>query len=153
MSQQGLNQGRSSEFITNIKQIFLLLWKNFSLQKRSKIGTILEILVPTLFVIILLPIRRIVKSDIFLNNTVFDPFPIDSLPDGLIPQFSNINLDDETSHGLWTLAYQPNNVELVKKIMEKVSDDLDVNIIGKLNKMLKFETRFKKDFFINRFRQ
>nr|QUF59428.1 ATP-binding cassette transporter Abca3-2 [Brachionus angularis] len=105
------------DFKKNLKQIYLLLWKNYSLQKRSIVSTILEILVPALFVIILIPIRKIVKSDQYLNNTIFPTFTFNSLPDQLIPS-------------LWTLGYQPNNSVLINNIMKKVSNDLIVNLIG-----------------------
>ncbi|CAF0888563.1 unnamed protein product [Brachionus calyciflorus] len=134
MSQERLRRGYTSEFKTNANQISLLLWKNYALQKRSVLSTILEILVPTLFVIILLPIRRIVKSDQFPNNTVYDSFTVDKLPDQLIPNFDDEKIlrkrDIESNVGLWTIVYQPLNVEIIENIMKKVEKELEVNIIG-----------------------
>nr|QNH67859.1 ATP-binding cassette transporter subfamily A member 3 X2 [Brachionus rotundiformis] len=125
MSQTGL-KGYGSEFKTNLKQIWLLMWKNFTLQKRGVIGTLIEILVPTLFVLILLPIRRIVKSDQYLNNTLYDSFSIDALPSQLLPELSTLDFNQ----GLWTIGYCPKNVDLIKNIMEKVENDLLVSTIG-----------------------
>nr|QUF59427.1 ATP-binding cassette transporter Abca3-1 [Brachionus angularis] len=125
------------DFKTNFKQIYLLLWKNYSLQKRSIIGTILEILVPALFVIILIPIRKIVRSDQYLNNTIFPTFTFNALPDHLMPFYEYESLEKRynqqkknLSAGLWTLGYQPNNSILINNIMRKVSNDLTVNLVG-----------------------
>lgn len=133
MSQTRLKEN-ASEIKSNLKQIGLLMWKNFTLQKRGIIGTIIEILVPTLFVLILLPIRRIVKSDQYFNNTVYDSFSIDALPSDLLPEFSSepeSKWKRDLNEGLWTIGYYPNNVNLIEKIMKKVESDLVVTIKGK----------------------
>lgn len=125
--------------MSNFKQIWLLLWKNYSLQKRSIVSTLLELAVPALFAVILIPIRKIVKSDQYLNDTTFPAFSFNALPDDLLPSdefFSNYNryLNMNITHsnnlrdGLWTFAYQPNTT-MLNKIMKKVSKDLVINAI------------------------
>ena len=47
------NSKKNSGLKSDLRQLFLLVWKNYSLQKRSIIGSIVEILVPALFAIIL----------------------------------------------------------------------------------------------------
>lgn len=112
----------------DLRQLKLLLWKNFTIQKRSIIGTILEILVPTLFVIILLPIRSIVKSEYFSNDTTYHEFSFDHLPFNLRPKPS---VDAPFYKGLqWTFAYQPNTNNMTNRIMEQVGVKLGMNIIG-----------------------
>nr|UOU03313.1 ATP-binding cassette subfamily A3-2 [Brachionus rubens] len=142
MSQDRLNRGFGSDIKTNLNQIYLLSWKNYSLQKRAIISTILEILIPTLFVVILLPIRRIVKSDQFLNNTVYPSFSFDQIPSDLIPGFGDndnqrsfrlFRRDVEEAAHLWELAYYPNNSELVNNIMKKVESEIDVQPTGFLS--------------------
>lgn len=129
-----------SELKSNLKQIRLLMWKNFTQQKRNLIGTIIEILVPTLFVIILLPIRRIIKSEQYFNNTVYESFSIDALPSNLLPEFSANSLSNQSfSEGLWTIGYYPTNVDLIKKIMNKVENDLIVTTKGKKIKIIILE--------------
>lgn len=126
----------STPILTDLKQLNLLLWKNYLLQKRSIIGTILEILVPALFVIILLPIRTIVRSDYHPDDSVFDEYTIDALPSSLLPPF---NYDDDSLSfssraGLWTFAYAPNNTDLVNRVMKKVGDTLSMNIVGNMRR-------------------
>ena len=126
----------STSILTDLKQLNLLLWKNYLLQKRSIIGTILEILVPALFVIILLPIRTIVRSDYHPDDSVFDEYTIDALPSSLLPPF---NYDDDSLSfssraGLWTFAYAPNNTDLVNRVMKKVGDTLSMNIVGNMRR-------------------
>ena len=128
----------STSILTDLKQLNLLLWKNYLLQKRSIIGTILEILVPALFVIILLPIRTIVRSDYHPDDSVFDEYTIDALPSSLLPPF---NYDDDSLSfssraGLWTFAYAPNNSDLVNRVMIKVGDNLNMNIVGNMRRLL-----------------
>jgi hypothetical protein len=121
-----------TELLNDLRQLNLLLWKNYSLQKRSVIATILEIFVPTLFVIILLPIRTIVKSDNYLNDTTYPEFSIDELPKSLFPQVSfESEKDDARSFASWDFCYHPNNTDFINKLMAKVGKDLDLNIICK----------------------
>lgn len=124
-------EGNGSCLKSNLKQIGLLMWKNFTLQKRGIIATIIEILVPTLFVIILLPIRRIIKSEQYFNDTVYESFSIDALPSDLLPEIPANSLSNQTSYeGLWTIGYYPTNVDLINKIMDKVESDLVVTTKG-----------------------
>jgi hypothetical protein len=118
---------KKSCIVSNLQQLYLLLWKNVVLQKRSLIGMVLEICVPALFAIILLPIRKIVKSDNYLNDTVFDPFRFDSLPDNLLP--SNL-YSRRYRDGLWSFGYQPNDSKMLNDIMNSVGANLNLNIYG-----------------------
>jgi ATP-binding cassette subfamily A (ABC1) protein 3 len=127
----------SSSFKQDMKQLNLLVWKNWSLQKRAVISTLIELLVPAVFAIILLPIRHIVPSNQYTNDTTYPPFSIDRLPKDLQPapddNFYPSNSD--TAHSqlnafLWSLAYQPNNSALLDKIMTKVRTKVRVNVQG-----------------------
>lgn len=106
-----------AEFKRDLKQLGLLLWKNYRLQIKSPIGLVLEILVPALFAFILLPIRSIVKSEEFKSPTVFGEFSVNQLP----RKFFNKSL---------FLAYQPNNSELVNEIIRQVGNNLLLKPIG-----------------------
>lgn len=110
------SQPSSSGLAGDLKQLWLLTWKNYSLQKRAIIGTFFEIFIPALFAIILLPIRTIVKSQQFTNDTVYSPFRVEQLP-----------LVFRTG---WYLAYQPNSSDLINQAMGKVGTKLGVKIKG-----------------------
>lgn len=128
----------------NLRQLKLLLWKNYLIQKRSKIGTIAEIIVPTIFVLILLPIRTIVKSEYYPDDTVYQEFSFDKLPRTLIPipttslhrggflRDNTLNNNDNSSMFLkWKFAYQPNSSDIAARIMDKVGTNLGMDIVGK----------------------
>lgn len=52
-------------------QFLLLLWKNWTLQKRKVCVTIFEILLPLFFGIILVLIRLLVKTTDYPNDTIW----------------------------------------------------------------------------------
>lgn len=64
---------------TNFDKFRLLMWKNFLLQYRHKIQTVIEIMVPVLFSVILILIRSIVDPDLYPNKTVYNSFDINTL--------------------------------------------------------------------------
>lgn len=63
----------------NFDKFRLLLWKNSLLQWRHKTQTIIEIMVPVMFSVILILIRSIVDPDIYPNATIYKPFEINTL--------------------------------------------------------------------------
>ena len=95
-----------------LDQLWLLLWKSFLLQKRSIISTIIELLLPCIFSVILLPIRSIIDVQIIENDTTYNPFRIDNI------YFENFN----------TFAYYPNNSEKLDKLMIKTAQNLKFNL-------------------------
>jgi hypothetical protein len=120
-----------------LNQLTLLLWKNTKLQSRSWISTSLEILVPAIFAIILLPIRTIVNSDRYLNDTVYPSFETNDFPDSLVPSVfyyeDNIfKLNKLENAWQWQFAYQPNNSLKIDKIMENVAKKLNLRLTCKL---------------------
>jgi len=101
----------------NLNQLYLLLWKNYRLQIRSIIGLIIELLVPAMFAIILLPIRTIVKADFKSNFTEYEQFAFNK-----VFRFKNETI----------IAYQPDNSQLLDRIMTRVGDNLKLSVRGKL---------------------
>jgi ATP-binding cassette subfamily A (ABC1) protein 3 len=61
---------------SGLKKFGLLLWKNWILQQRHKVQTLVEILVPLLFTAVLVGIRNIVSSDVISQPTIFEPFDV-----------------------------------------------------------------------------
>ncbi|CAF0820413.1 unnamed protein product, partial [Didymodactylos carnosus] len=64
----------------NGRHYLLLLWKNLILSARMPIRTFFEITLPIFFALLLLGIRRVVKSDSIIHDTVYPPFSINELP-------------------------------------------------------------------------
>lgn len=127
----------SSRLFSWLHQFWLLLWKNYKLQKRSLIGTVLEIAVPALFAFILMPIRRIVKSDQYLNDTTFRNFDVETFDGGLTPtylfnlkQLESWHTANEGPSPFWCFAYEPKNSTLADSIMQIVADKLLMNLVG-----------------------
>lgn len=106
-----------NEWKTNLKQLFLLLWKNLRLQLKSPVGLALEILVPAVFGFILLPIRSIVNSTFYDEPVLFSPFKIEKLPS----LFQN-----------YSITYYPNNSDFISNIISAVGSDLNLKPIGKI---------------------
>lgn len=101
---------------SNLKQLGLLTWKNYTIQKRSIIGLLLEILLPALFSIILLPIRSIVKSVDYPNVTNYSTFDINTMPYLNKPLMAN----------QWYIGYNTlSNNLLAKQIMSQVVNKLN----------------------------
>lgn len=99
---------------TKHSQLRLLVWKNFTLQKRSLIGTILELTIPAIFAIILLPIRTIVKSSQLSNDTTYNSFQVD--------QFDEFILSNNFSK----FGYFPNNSQNVRNLVKKLSEKINL---------------------------
>lgn len=57
----------------------LLMWKNSLLQWRHKVQTVVEILVPVLFSVILIFIRSMVDPDYYSEPTNYEPFEINTI--------------------------------------------------------------------------
>jgi ATP-binding cassette subfamily A (ABC1) protein 3 len=94
-----------------LDQLWLLLWKSFLLQKRSIISTIIELLLPCIFSVILLPIRSIIDLQIFNETVTFKPFQIENI------DFQNFN----------SFVYYPNNSETLDNLMIKTAENLKFN--------------------------
>lgn len=123
-----MNNGDASSnwFVQSLKQLKLLLWKNSKLQLRSIISTVLEIFVPALFAIILIPIRRLVTSNEYLNDTLYRDFLIDQIPTSYFPQPPTPTLRG----GDWSFAFYPNNSDLLNRVMNRAADDVNLNVLG-----------------------
>ncbi|XP_068946900.1 phospholipid-transporting ATPase ABCA3-like [Petaurus breviceps papuanus] len=99
------------------KQLRLILWKNFILKKRNIIVTIMEILLPLLFLGILIWLRMSIKSEKF-GSTRYNGQSIDDLP---------ILFQSPPRNGPWELVYIPSNSDVVKDITEEVKKTLKIN--------------------------
>lgn len=104
-----------NNFKSNLKQIGLLSWKNYTIQKRSLIALLLEILLPALFAVVLLPIRGLVKSTNYPNDTIYSSFSVNQLPFLKFPK-AQINQ--------WYIGYTPVNNQYVNETMLQLINKL-----------------------------
>eukprot|EP00051_Salpingoeca_urceolata_P027249 m.480607 g.480607 ORF g.480607 m.480607 type:complete len:1709 (+) comp21902_c0_seq1:465-5591(+) len=82
-------------------QFFLLLWKNYTLQKRRVFGTIIEIGLPVMFIALMVAIRSATNSsDSYKPDLLFSPFSPE-------PFVSNGALTNEQCDGKFYVAYGP----------------------------------------------
>jgi len=107
--------------ISNTRQFILLLWKNWLLQKRQKLLTFFQVLLPPLFSLILLAIRTRVKSEFISTPTIWNSTEADTalppyllIPDQ-IPQVARY----------WQLAYTPNDTDVVMRLVTETAMLLD----------------------------
>ncbi|XP_030067809.1 phospholipid-transporting ATPase ABCA3 [Microcaecilia unicolor] len=97
------------------RQFGLLLWKNYILQKRQILVTIIEVSLPLLFAAILIALRDKVQGVVHPNATYFHTLSVKELP-WFFHSFQ------------WELAYVPSNSIAVKDIAEAVEKAVHVNI-------------------------
>ena len=99
------------------RQFLLLLWKNWTLQKRAAVRTFFEILIPLLFVTILVLLRAFKVKDEHKPNVTFPAFSISSLPHSVL------------AGDIHRIAFSP-NVSDVDRVMNMVAKQLSLGAKG-----------------------
>lgn len=66
---------------SNYRKLRLVLWKNWLLQWRHKVQTVIELLMPVVSVLILIMMRSLISIRDIDENTMYQPVSIDSLQD------------------------------------------------------------------------
>ncbi|KAF4015502.1 hypothetical protein G4228_007417 [Cervus hanglu yarkandensis] len=102
-----------------LRQLALLLWKNYSLQKRKVLVTLLELFLPLLFSGILIWLRLKIQSENVPNATLY---PSQSIRE--LPLFFSFPPPGAT----WELAYIPSQSEAVRTVVENVQRALVINL-------------------------
>ncbi|XP_040853430.1 phospholipid-transporting ATPase ABCA3-like isoform X2 [Ochotona curzoniae] len=102
-----------------LRQLALLLWKNYTLQKRKVLVTALELLLPLLFSGILIWLRLKIQSENVPNATVYPEQSIQELP-----LFFTFPLPGDT----WELAYVPSHSDAARTITESARGALVINM-------------------------
>src|SRR5579863_6189296 len=72
--------GGGDEEASNWDKFMLLLWKNYKIQIRHKVQTVLEITLPILFTVIVVVVRCIVQPKLVQGPITFPPFRVDDVP-------------------------------------------------------------------------
>ncbi|XP_004706220.1 phospholipid-transporting ATPase ABCA3 [Echinops telfairi] len=101
------------------RQLALLLWKNYTLQKRKVLVTVLEIFLPLLFSGILIWLRLKIQSEDVPNATIYPGQSIQELP---------LFFTFPPPGGSWELAYIPAHSDAVRTITEAVRKALVINM-------------------------
>lgn len=96
-------------------QLWLLVKKNLLLQKRSPLSATIELIIPAIFVIILLPIRTIVNSDQKTNFTTYKSYGLNMFDYPLL--FNN-----------YSFGYYPNNSDIVNNVTLTMSKKLNLDL-------------------------
>ncbi|XP_027626792.1 ATP-binding cassette sub-family A member 3 [Tupaia chinensis] len=101
------------------RQLLLLLWKNYTLQKRKVLVTALELFLPLLFSGILIWLRLKIQSENVPNATVY---PGQSIQ--VLPLFFTIPPPGDS----WELAYIPSHSEAARTVTEAARKALVINM-------------------------
>uniref|UniRef100_A0A8C9AW22 ATP binding cassette subfamily A member 3 n=1 Tax=Prolemur simus TaxID=1328070 RepID=A0A8C9AW22_PROSS len=102
-----------------LRQLALLLWKNYTLQKRKVLVTVLELFLPLLFSGILIWLRLKIQSENVPNATIYPGQSIRELP--LFFTFP--------PHGdTWELAFIPSHSDAARTITQTVRRELVINM-------------------------
>jgi ATP-binding cassette subfamily A (ABC1) protein 3 len=103
--------------ISNLQQFGLLLWKNWLLQKRRIVLTIVQIFLPALFALVLFLIRTRVKAELITQPTIWDSFEADAA----LPVNLSIPVELSTFNRSWQLAYTP-DLPVVRRLVGAAAD-------------------------------
>ncbi|XP_058124968.1 phospholipid-transporting ATPase ABCA3-like [Anopheles ziemanni] len=103
---------------SNWDKFVLLLWKNWILQKRHYVQTLIEVLIPVLCCSILLLVRGLVDPEYVDRNTVFQPLETDRVTH--LGDLAKAQKFD------FKLAYSPRN-DLLEQIVQEAIRSLNAN--------------------------
>ncbi|XP_026899340.1 phospholipid-transporting ATPase ABCA3 [Acinonyx jubatus] len=102
-----------------LRQLALLLWKNYTVQKRRVLVTVLELFLPLLFSGILIWLRLKIQSENVPNATIYPGQSIRELP---------LFFSFPPPGDAWELAYIPSHSDAVKTITETARRTLVINM-------------------------
>lgn len=73
------NPNDKLESVGTFEKFRLLMWKNILIQRRHKVQTFIQILMPILFISILILIRSLVEPEVVSKNSFYSPFDINNI--------------------------------------------------------------------------
>lgn len=94
----------------NLQKIRLLLWKNYTVQKRHPIRTVLEFTLPLLITFVLVVLRDWVKPLESVKPIIYPPVNID-----ICGNITGVSKQ-------WDLAWSPSTDDTARKIVEKIME-------------------------------
>ncbi|XP_075035584.1 phospholipid-transporting ATPase ABCA3 [Mixophyes fleayi] len=98
------------------RQLGLLLWKNYVLQKRQVLVTVIELALPLLFSAILIALRQRVESVTYPNATTYNEMEFPTMPSF----FQRVEP--------WEIAYVPSNSHAVWDIVQTLERQLGIHV-------------------------
>ena len=110
---------------SGLRKFKLLLWKNWLLQKRKPIVTIVEIGCVAFFSVILLFIRGRVVSDNITEPTIWKNFSVEKFPESLCPTSPMCGFGSDP----WKIYYAP-NYRAASEIMKSVQQHFGSNAVS-----------------------
>uniref|UniRef100_A0A452RDE6 ATP binding cassette subfamily A member 3 n=1 Tax=Ursus americanus TaxID=9643 RepID=A0A452RDE6_URSAM len=102
-----------------LRQLALLLWKNYTVQKRKVLVTVLELFLPLLFSGILIWLRLKIQSENVPNATIYPGQSIQELP---------LFFSFPPPGDAWELAYIPSRSDAVRTVTEMARRTLVINM-------------------------
>ncbi|XP_058142595.1 phospholipid-transporting ATPase ABCA3 [Dasypus novemcinctus] len=102
-----------------LRQLALLLWKNYTLQKRKVLVTVLEIFLPLLFSGILIWLRLKIQSENVPNATVYPGQSVRELP---------LFFSFPPPEGAWELAFVPSRSDAARTVTETARRALAISM-------------------------
>ncbi|XP_076998257.1 phospholipid-transporting ATPase ABCA3 isoform X2 [Tamandua tetradactyla] len=102
-----------------LRQLALLLWKNYTLQKRKVLVTVLELFLPLLFSGILIWLRLKIQSENVPNATVYPGQSVRELP---------LFFSFPPPEGTWELAFIPARSEAARAVTEAARRALMISL-------------------------
>jgi len=115
---------------SNLAQFWLLLWKNWLLQKRSIVLTAAQIITPAFFAIILLLLRMRVAPEFVSQPTIWDSFEVST--SGLPPNLTHVRFRSRNydRNITWILAFSPSTSLAARKIATETAKTLEMTPYG-----------------------
>ncbi|XP_031627171.1 ATP-binding cassette sub-family A member 3-like, partial [Contarinia nasturtii] len=124
-TRNGTHEHRDSRRgINTFDKFRLLMWKNILLQRRHKLQTIIQILMPILFTSNLVFMRSLVEPVITKNSTMYNSISLDTISIRNTTVFTTDPLKE------WQLVYYPKN-DILEKLLNQVSQNLELDgVVG-----------------------
>jgi len=123
------------KMVSSAEQFGVMLWKNWLLQKRRRLNTAVQILLPALMSLILLFSRLTHQATSVTSPTIWDSFKAStSFPSNLtapVPMSLTPNVTSNLSK--WIIVFSPNTSKAATRLSESTARMLDAVPLRKVH--------------------